>query len=392
MTDETRFLQIHTLTTYAAALLNRDDIGLAKRLPFGGVERIRVSSQCLKRHWRRSADAWSLQALGEPMAVRSRQIFADKIAEPLRKEGFEPRSIVAVLAALQTRLLGESAKAERARKNQVDEAEAADPDKRFESLHTEQVIVLGEPEITFVTEAARRLLADAGDAKDAAKAADAYLKENRANLDALRRACGLDAALFGRMVTSDILARGDAAVHVAHAFTVHAAEAEPDYFTAVDDLVALGSGHINQSELTSGLFYGYVVVDLPLLVANLSGDAVLAGRVVEHLAHTVAKVSPGAKLGSTAPYGYAEVVLAEAGARQPRSLANAFLKPVPRNGDLGAAAVGALARHLGAFDRMYGAEEQRRVVALGDIGAIPAEPAESFAALAGWAAAAGRAS
>ena len=65
---------------------------------------------------------------------------------------------------------------------------------------------------------------------------------------------------------------------------------------------------------------------------------------------------------------------------------------MPRNGDLGAAAVGALARHLGAFDRMYGAEEQRRVVALGDVGAIPAEPAESFAALAGWAAAAGRAS
>ena len=40
----------------------------------------------------------------------------------------------------------------------------------------------------------------------------------------------------------------------------------PDYFSALDDLVAakgeLGSGHINTSELTSGLFYGYIVVDL----------------------------------------------------------------------------------------------------------------------------------
>ena len=32
----TRFLQIHTLHSYAAALLNRDDSGLAKRMPFGG--------------------------------------------------------------------------------------------------------------------------------------------------------------------------------------------------------------------------------------------------------------------------------------------------------------------------------------------------------------------
>ncbi len=30
-----RFIQIHTLHTYPAALLNRDDAGLAKRLPYG---------------------------------------------------------------------------------------------------------------------------------------------------------------------------------------------------------------------------------------------------------------------------------------------------------------------------------------------------------------------
>lgn len=30
-----RFIQIHTLHTYPAALINRDDAGLAKRLPYG---------------------------------------------------------------------------------------------------------------------------------------------------------------------------------------------------------------------------------------------------------------------------------------------------------------------------------------------------------------------
>ena len=47
-----RFVQIHYLTAYPASLLNRDDAGMAKRLPYGGTSRVRVSSQCLKRHWR----------------------------------------------------------------------------------------------------------------------------------------------------------------------------------------------------------------------------------------------------------------------------------------------------------------------------------------------------
>ena len=51
-----RFLQIHTLHSYPAALLNRDDSGLAKRMPFGGAVRTRISSQCLKRHWRDPKD------------------------------------------------------------------------------------------------------------------------------------------------------------------------------------------------------------------------------------------------------------------------------------------------------------------------------------------------
>ena len=54
-----RFIQIHTLHTYPAALLNRDDAGLAKRLPYGGAVRTRISSQCLKRHWRVADDAFA---------------------------------------------------------------------------------------------------------------------------------------------------------------------------------------------------------------------------------------------------------------------------------------------------------------------------------------------
>lgn len=52
--------------------------------------------------------------------------------------------------------------------------------------------------------------------------------------------------------------------------------------------------------LTSGVFYGYVVIDVPALIDNLGGDPALAGRVVGYVLHLIATVSPGAKKGSTA--------------------------------------------------------------------------------------------
>ena len=88
---------------------------------------------------------------------------------------------------------------------------------------------------------------------------------------------GIVAALFGRMVTSDPAANVEAPIHVAHAFTVHAEETEGDYFTALDDLDAgNGTATIQDTELTSGIFYGYSVVDIEQLVSNV-GDASLAG-------------------------------------------------------------------------------------------------------------------
>ena len=107
------------------------------------------------------------------------------------------------------------------------------------------------------------------------------------------------------MVTSDPGANIEAAIHVAHAFTVHREESESDYFSVVDDLQVAdedaGAAHIGDIELTAGLFYGYVVVDVPGLVSNLEGcnsgdwqdaDRELAAKVAEHLTHLIATVSP----------------------------------------------------------------------------------------------------
>ena len=396
---DNRFIQIHFLTSYPSALLNRDDAGFAKRIPFGGVTRTRISSQCLKRHWRTFDGEHSLSGLGVPASVRSRMTFEREVVQPLIKEGQSEPMVRAVTAAFMAEVLGESVKARKAKEAKEDGGESP------EELKTGQVTILGRPEVDFLRQEVRAVCAEAGDVKNAAKMVKSRLdRVRKKNLQALRHAAGLSAALFGRMVTSDILARTDAAVHVAHAFTVHAEAAESDYFSAVDDLLQgedgeLGSGHINSAELTSGLYYGYLVVDVPLLISNLEGcrpadvdgaDRELAARVVERLVHLAATVSPGAKLGSTAPYACAHLVLAEAGKAQPRTLANAFLKPTAQRPDLLDNTYQALSGHLADLDNMYGSLFSRRLAALAAtrslLGAVRCDAPVSLAEVARWAA------
>lgn len=372
-----RFLQLHTLTSYPASLLNRDDVGFAKRMPFGGSERTRISSQCLKRHWRTADDEHALDRIqvdGDrvPMSVRSRRTFEKHLYEPLVEDGVDSEVAGAVVDKLLHWVLPEGKAKQQAAK------EADDEEKRKESLRTEQVTVIGRPEVEHLLGLARKAAEGAESADDAEKAVGELLnKEEKQNLKAIANGAGLDAALFGRMVTGDVLARCDAAVHVAHAFTVHDGFFETDYFSALDDLQGreeTGSGHINTAELTSGLYYGYVVVDVPLLVSNVTGtarddwqsaDRSLAAEVVRRLVHLVSTVSPGAKLGSTAPYAHSLAVLAESGNHQPRTLANAFLNAVNhRRGDLLEMAHTALAGHLGEMDAMYGRHTERRLAAV----------------------------
>lgn len=353
-----RFIQIHALVSYSAALLNRDDSGLAKRLPFGDAVRTRISSQCLKRHWRTADDLWALAKIGPELAVRSRKLPEERILPALEAAGVgTPETRQAAIEALAVALYSKSA--------------VKDPSSR-------QALLIGEPEIAYLIEKAKAAAAEA-DAKAVTAAIETlFKKEEKKNLAAMLAAkgplhAGLEAALFGRMVTSDPGANTDAAIHVAHAFTVHREESETDYFTVVDDLeTGTGAGGIFDTELNAGLFYVYVVVDVPLLIANLGNDAPLAGKVVEHLLHLIATVSPGAKKGSTAPYTYADLVLAETGDRQPRSLANAFRDPAKAQlSD----ATHRLATHLERLDAMYGAGETRRVAGIDPALRLPGTPA-----------------
>ena len=366
MTAEPRFLQIHTVTPYTGALLNRDDTGMAKRLPYGDALRTRISSQCLKRHWRVAEDPHGLERMeGAGPSYRSRELVTRKVIGPLN-DRFPADIVSAVEREIQQAVYGEKGAARSSR----------------------QTLLLGTPEIGWLSSEAERLATGAKDAADARRAASEWRKKYRQNVNAMRSAAtlpaGLTAAVFGRMVTSDPDANITAPVHVAHAFTVHGEEAEIDYLTAVDDLSGTddpGADTIQETELTSGLFYGYVVVDLPGLVKNLGGDANLAGSVLYNLVYLIAEVSPGAKLGSTAPYSRASLMLLEAGDRQPRTLAEAYRSPCAPN--LTAAAA-AMAAHLKLLDDAYDTGEERHVMALVDV-QLPRAARESLAGLATWA-------
>ena len=247
-----RFLQVHTLHSYPAALVDPDDSGLVKRLSFGDSARTLISSERLERSWRMSQDKFSIHNVPG----------------------------------------------------------------------------------------------------------------------------GLVDALFGQEIAADPIANVGGAILVADSFTVHGEESVIDYFPAADDLQIedeeTRATRFAVAELTSGLFYGYAVLDVPVLVSNVEGceadewggaDRELAGKIVEHLLHLIATVSPAARRSFTAPYACADLVLLEAGSHQPRTLANAFRGAV--QGQYSAAAA-ALSAHLDKLDQTNGAHEVRRATWIGD--------------------------
>lgn len=363
------FLQIHTLTSYHAALLNRDDAGLAKRIPFGNAERMRVSSQCLKRHWRLALN----QLLSLPSGIRSRHFFDREVCRRVIADGVDE----ATARELTEKLMGAVIQSKDAREKG--------------SLFLKQPVLFGQPEADYFVTLIRECATT--NAADPKKLLEERMKEHKKNFRAVLEAAGgddlmagIEGALFGRFVTSDILARTDASVHVAHAFTVHALDNEVDYFTVVDDLKEswedAGAAHAGDMELGAGLFYGYVVVDVPLLISNLCGcdhrewrgqpEAVNDARdVLTGLVQSIATVSPGAKLGATAPYARTDCALLETGAAQPRSLANAYLEHLRPNGDAMQQAVNTLGGYLERLDDMYGVEGSRFIASTRETNAVP---------------------
>ena len=324
-----RFVQLHLLTSYPPANLNRDDLGRPKTALMGGAERLRISSQSLKRAWRTS-DVFA-ERLDGNIGTRTKRL-GEEIFNKLVAGG-----------------VAEKKARDWARKiaNVFGKLKKSKDDGSVEALHIEQLAHISPEEQAAIDALVQRLI-DTGEAPD----------EN--DLKLLRKQkSAADIALFGRMLADDPGFNTEAACQVAHAITVHKVVVEDDFYTAVDDLNRgeedVGAGHMGDTEFGAGLFYLYLCIDRQLLLENLGGDTELARKTLSALVESAATVAPTGKQNSFGSRARASYILCEKGDAQPRNLSVAFLKPVEAHGDgLLANAITALAGERDRLDQAYG--------------------------------------
>jgi CRISPR system Cascade subunit CasC len=314
------FLQLHFLTPYAPSNLNRDDLGRPKTALFGGSQRLRVSSQSLKRAWRTSEVFES--ALQAHIGTRTKR-FGDLVFPILAKRLDEKKANK--LASKLAEVFGAV---------------------KEEALRTEQLAHITPDEKGYLEALAAKLAAEGGREPTEEELSSLVGKAKGA----------ADIALFGRMLAAKTEFNVEAACQVAHAISIHKVAVEDDYFTAVDDLKTAeedaGAGHVGTQEFASAVLYHYVCVDRGLLVENLGGDEPLAQKTLRALGEACLTVSPSGKQSSFAARSRAHFALVEKGSSQPRSLASAFLRPVAGE-DLLCSGVQALDSTKAQLDDIY---------------------------------------
>lgn len=314
MAASKNFVNFHVLISHSPSCLNRDDMNMQKTAIFGGANRVRISSQSLKRAMRTSA--YYQQYLGAP-SVRTRQLgkLQIRFAEAL-KEHFE----AAVVSQALEWMAGKEGIAE------TTEADAVAPWSIEEVAYFCRLIRDGKQ--------------DPVDAKKLEKQIDKESKPFRESM-----ANTLDIALSGRMATSGLMTHlpVDGALAVAHVLTTHAVEPQDvDWFTAVDDLIQeageMGAGHLDTQQFSAGVFYRYASLNLKQLQVNLGlltdmnspetpASRQRALEIATHVFHLLTTVVPSAKQQAFAAHNPADFALVSFG-DLPISLANAFEAPI----------------------------------------------------------------
>ena len=330
-----RFVQIHALTHYPPSNPNRDDLGRPKTAMMGGAQRLRISSQSLKRAWRTS-EVFQ-EAVGDAKGIRTKEM-GRIIYKMLMDAGAREKEAIG-----WTRSIAEV----------FGKLKKENKEKPMEGLEIEQLTHFSPEE----QRAIRELCAKLG-------------KENRTTnkeeLELLRHDnSAVDIALFGRMLASKPGFNVEAAAQVAHAVSVHQVTVEDDFFTAVDDLNEgvedVGAGHMGETEFGAALHYLYLCVDAQLLTKNLDEDGTLAAKGLRALVQAMASIAPSGKQNSFGNRVRASYILAERGPEQPRNLSVAFLEPV-KGSNLLEIAETLLADTRENMGKVYGDKPESRVM------------------------------
>ncbi len=321
-----KLIELHILQSFPVSCLNRDDVGSPKTAVFGGVQRARISSQCLKRAARLAASDGAPGFEG----IRSR-FLAEPFTSALIAAGMTPEDA----AKKAAELCAVFSKQDTKKPDQVTTA-----------------VYLSPGEIKEIAIA----VAGGDEPKKATK--------NAGRLDAA------DIALFGRMVANDATLNVEGAAMFSHALSTHKAANDIDFYSSVDDRKAdsedAGAGMIGTLEFTSATYYRYAAVNLDLLFsASHLGklDAAQRKAVLDAFIRATLMAVPGARKNSmnaaTLPF---EVlgVLKEKG--QPVQLINAFEKPVRANGNgLAETSLEAMKAQLTELKRIWSIEHTKEV-------------------------------
>lgn len=305
------FIEIHALQTVPPSNLNRDDTGAPKSAMYGGVARARVSSQSWKQ------------------AVR--QSFNEKL-DPSRvgtRTRLLPQAVAQVIAQRrpdlqdQAQSLGESVISGLGLKIKSKPKKAADAEAA--AAETEYLVFLSQLQIEALADVAIEA-ADSGEV-------DTFIKQAKVK-QLVNTQHSIDLALFGRMVANSTDLNVDGACQFAHAISVHEANPEFDFYTAVDDFksrsedeVDAGAGMMGTTAFTSSTLYRYAAVNLDQLEKNLgSGDA--TSEAVQAFLEAFVESMPTGKINSFGNGTRPAVVMITRGSGQPASLVGAFEQPI----------------------------------------------------------------
>ena len=339
------YIDVHIVQNIPPSCVNRDDTGSPKSAIYGGVKRLRVSSQAWKHVTRSFFDAHLDR---EDLGTRTKRVVGI-LAKEIGRQAEDLENDAQKLAEEVFNAAKIKLSEPRAKKSEEASKKAKESGYLL-FLSNRQIAQLAE----MAVESAR-----SGEELDKKEVKKIFKSEN-----------SIDVALFGRMVADDADLNVDAACQVAHAISTHAAENEFDFFTAVDDDKSraeeredAGAGMMGTIEFSSATMYRYATVNLDSLHENL-GDAEATLRALTSFIEAFVKTMPTGKQNTFANRTLPSMVVVQVRDDQPVSLVGSFERPVLKSDTEGfvAKSVRKLVEHEKQLEEAFGVKPRHAFV------------------------------